>query len=107
MLLSCFCHGECGAGARLLLKVGQRIRSLRKRRKMSQETPAKSVGVTFQQVQKYENGRNRVGASRLQLVADALAVPIVELLNNEPESRPAKLSSCRQMNVPLIGVPPD
>jgi transcriptional regulator with XRE-family HTH domain len=72
------------------LKVGERIRQLRKRRKMSQDTLAKAVGVTFQQIQKYENGRNRVGASRLHLVADTLAVPIAELFNDESGGRTSK-----------------
>ena len=61
--------------------VGARIRLLRKRRKMSQQELGKALGVTFQQVQKYENGKNRVGASRLQMVATALNVPISELFD--------------------------
>ena len=61
--------------------VGARIRLLRKRRKISQEELGKAIGVTFQQVQKYENGKNRVGASRLHLVAIALDVPISELFD--------------------------
>ena len=48
--------------------VGARIRLLRKRRKMSQTELGKAVGVTFQQIQKYENGKNRIGAGRLTLV---------------------------------------
>jgi transcriptional regulator with XRE-family HTH domain len=59
--------------------VGARIRLLRKRRKMSQAELGKALDVTFQQVQKYEKGTNRVGASRLQMVANALNVPIAEL----------------------------
>jgi transcriptional regulator with XRE-family HTH domain len=59
--------------------VGVRIRLLRQRRKMSQSELGKALDVTFQQVQKYEKGTNRVGASRLQMVADALNVPIAEL----------------------------
>ncbi len=43
---------------------------------MSQTTLADKLGLTFQQVQKYEKGTNRVGASRLQAVADALEVPV-------------------------------
>src|ERR1700761_9145172 len=61
--------------------VGSRIRLLRKRRKMSQAELGKAVGVTFQQIQKYENGKNRVGASRLHLIADVLKVPITELFD--------------------------
>jgi DNA-binding transcriptional regulator YiaG len=55
--------------------VGERIRLLRKRRKMSQSDLGQALGVTFQQIQKYENGKNRVGASRLHLIATALDVP--------------------------------
>jgi transcriptional regulator with XRE-family HTH domain len=61
--------------------VGARIRLLRKGRKISQEEFGKAIGVTFQQVQKYEIGENRVGASRLHLVAIALNVPISELFD--------------------------
>jgi transcriptional regulator with XRE-family HTH domain len=61
--------------------VGERIRLLRKRRNMSQTDLGKALGVTFQQVQKYENGKNRVGASRLHQVATALNVPITELFD--------------------------
>jgi transcriptional regulator with XRE-family HTH domain len=43
---------------------------------MSQERLAASLGITFQQVQKYEKGTNRIGASRLQTIATTLAVPI-------------------------------
>jgi transcriptional regulator with XRE-family HTH domain len=59
--------------------VGARIRLLRKRRGMSQQELGNALGVTFQQVQKYENGKNRVGASRLHMVAIAPDVPINEL----------------------------
>ncbi len=52
--------------------VGLRMRIRRQMRKMSQEQLAEQLGVTFQQVQKYENGSNRVSASRLYDVARAL-----------------------------------
>jgi transcriptional regulator with XRE-family HTH domain len=68
--------------------VGARIRILRKRRKMSQTDLGEAIGVTFQQIQKYENGKNRVGASRLHLVATALDVPIAELFDGVAESDP-------------------
>jgi transcriptional regulator with XRE-family HTH domain len=58
------------------LLVGSRIRRFRKGRKMSQAQLGKKLGVTFQQVQKYENGKNRVGASRLQMISTALDVPV-------------------------------
>ena len=65
--------------------VGARIRLLRKRRKMSREQLGKAIGVTFQQIQKYENGKNRVGASRLHRIAIALDVPITELFDGSGE----------------------
>lgn len=56
--------------------VGRRIRLLRGLRKYSQEKLAKALGITFQQVQKYERGTNRVGASRLYDLAQILEVPV-------------------------------
>jgi transcriptional regulator with XRE-family HTH domain len=56
--------------------VGQRIRSFRQDANLSQTALADQIGVTFQQVQKYESGKNRVGAGRLTQIARALDVPI-------------------------------
>src|SRR5579864_3538761 len=56
--------------------VGARIRMRRLLLGMNQETLANALGLTFQQVQKYEGGANRVSASRLSAVAEILGVPI-------------------------------
>lgn len=56
--------------------VGSRIRRQRKIREMTQTALATRLGITFQQVQKYENGTNRVGSSRLQDIANILNVPV-------------------------------
>ena len=56
--------------------VGQRIRQRRKRLGLSQSELALRIGVRFQQVQKYESGNNRVAASRLWEISQALGVPI-------------------------------
>lgn len=56
--------------------IGQRIRARRVEIKLSQTDLGAMLGVSFQQVQKYEKGRNRVGASRLQQIATALNVPV-------------------------------
>jgi transcriptional regulator with XRE-family HTH domain len=56
--------------------VGNRIRTRRLMLNMSQATLASTIGVTFQQVQKYEKGSNRVAASRLLQIASDLQVPI-------------------------------
>ncbi len=56
--------------------IGMRIRERRILLGLSQEKLAESIGVTFQQVQKYERGTNRVSASRLERVSKALDVPV-------------------------------
>ena len=58
------------------IEVGQRIRARRMAKGMSQTELGELLGVTFQQVQKYEKGINRVGAGRLVRVAAALDAPI-------------------------------
>ena len=55
--------------------VGSRVRMRRLVLGFSQTRLAEAIGITFQQVQKYENGRNRVGASRMQQIANFLQVP--------------------------------
>ncbi|MEP9372082.1 helix-turn-helix transcriptional regulator [Mesorhizobium sp. KR1-2] len=56
--------------------VGSRIRLRRNMLGMSQENLGEQLGITFQQIQKYEKGTNRVGASRLQAISSILAVPV-------------------------------
>lgn len=56
--------------------IGKLIRMRRVERKISQASLGETLGVSFQQVQKYENGVNRVGAARLQQIASALEVPV-------------------------------
>ncbi len=56
--------------------VGTRVRLRRQVLKMSQERLGDKLGVTFQQVQKYERGSNRIGASRLWKISEVLEVPI-------------------------------
>lgn len=57
-------------------QVGARMRARRLVLGISQEDLGKAVGVSFQQIQKYEKGANRIGASRLQKLSHALQVPI-------------------------------
>src|SRR3954469_12919070 len=57
-------------------EVGRRVRSRRLECRLSQTQLAEKIGVTFQQVQKYEKGVNRIGAGRLQRIGEALDVPI-------------------------------
>ena len=55
--------------------VGSRVRMRRMLLRMSQEKLGEALNLTFQQVQKYEKGTNRIGASRLQQIAKTLSVP--------------------------------
>jgi transcriptional regulator with XRE-family HTH domain len=58
------------------MHVGGRLRLRRTLMGLSQTELAKSVGLTFQQVQKYESGANRISASRLYHIAESLDVPV-------------------------------
>src|SRR5437763_15650179 len=58
------------------MEIGRKIRALRLERGLSQSGLADGIGLTFQQVQKYEKGTNRVSAGRLQRIADLLNVPV-------------------------------
>lgn len=65
--------------------VGLRIVVLRKAMGMTQTELGMAVGVTFQQIQKYENGTNRVSSSRLQRLAQALEVPVSAMFGEAEE----------------------
>jgi transcriptional regulator with XRE-family HTH domain len=58
------------------IHVAARLRMRRMMQGVSQEALAARIGVTFQQIQKYEKGQNRIGASRLFQLAEALSAPI-------------------------------
>lgn len=66
--------------------VGSRVRMRRIALGMSQTQLANQVGVTFQQIQKYEKGTNRVSASRLQQFCEALDVPVHFFFEGAPKS---------------------
>ena len=68
--------------------VGARVHMRRLMLEMSQTTLADALGVTFQQVQKYEKGANRIGASRLQQIGNVLQVPVSFFFEGAPQSRP-------------------
>lgn len=72
---------ERSAGA-LDKRIGQRIRARRLELGLSQESLAEALGLTFQQVQKYENGVNRVAASRLHDIAVALSISVLHFFDD-------------------------
>jgi transcriptional regulator with XRE-family HTH domain len=69
------------------VRVGQRIRAYRLSRGISQSALGEKVGVTFQQIQKYERGANRLGSSRLKKVSAVLGVPIAALFGEDENSQ--------------------
>lgn len=64
--------------------VGSRVRMRRIMLGMSQEKLGEALGLTFQQVQKYEKGTNRIGASRLQQISAILQVPVSFFFEGAP-----------------------
>jgi transcriptional regulator with XRE-family HTH domain len=65
--------------------VGERIKVLRKSKGISQAALGSAIGVTFQQIQKYENGMNRVGASRLSDIARVLEVQVSSFYDGDED----------------------
>jgi transcriptional regulator with XRE-family HTH domain len=74
-------------------QVGRNIRILRQHRGWSQTDLAKKVGVTFQQIQKYENGSNRVGSGRLFKISLVLKVPIESLFDGADRSEESPMEA--------------
>ena len=68
--------------------MGQRIRDRRRTLGMSQGDLARALGITFQQVQKYERGANRVSFSRLMAIVDALQCHLTDLTEGLDPNRP-------------------
>ncbi len=70
------------------VEVGLRLRLLRRERGLSQSDLAQALGLTFQQVQKYEKGTNRISASKLWEAARFLSVPVSALFGADQGSPP-------------------
>jgi transcriptional regulator with XRE-family HTH domain len=75
--------------------VGTRVRARRQQLGMSQTALANGLGVTFQQVQKYERGANRIGASRLARIAEVLQVQVPYFYEGAPGGK-GKISQVSQ-----------
>jgi transcriptional regulator with XRE-family HTH domain len=72
------------------VEVGQRVRAIRIERGMSQSALGQHMGVTFQQVQKYEKGVNRIAAGRMQALAELFEVPITAFFGERKRSSQPK-----------------
>jgi transcriptional regulator with XRE-family HTH domain len=77
--------------------VGSRMRMRRKMLAMTQTELGNALGLTFQQVQKYEKGTNRLGASRLQQLSDILQVPVEFFFEGAPASSIVSGSDIRSL----------
>ncbi len=75
--------------------VGSRVRQRRMLLGMSQEMLGKAVGISFQQIQKYERGTNRIGASRLFTLSKVLSVPIAFFFEEMPRALAAAGAKAR------------
>jgi transcriptional regulator with XRE-family HTH domain len=73
-------------------EIGQKIRAVRVAKNVSQTTLAQGLGITFQQVQKYERGANRVSAGRLQKIADMLDTPITFFYGSKKQHQDSGLA---------------
>ncbi len=88
--------------------VGGRVRMRRVMRGMSQEKLGEALGLTFQQVQKYEKGTNRIGASRLQQISRTLEVPPAFFFEGAPSfeaianPEPGHMGLAEESNAPYV-----
>jgi transcriptional regulator with XRE-family HTH domain len=80
------------------IEIGRKIRLRRLEQSMSQTALAEKLNVTFQQVQKYEKGTNRVGAGRLHLIASELKVPVTYFF--QAEQQHSEVDSLLYLNSP-------
>jgi transcriptional regulator with XRE-family HTH domain len=79
-------------------EIGRRVRAQRLVRGLSQTELGTKIGVSFQQLQKYENGGNRIGAGCLERIAEALKVPVSFFF---PEDSAASLAPAHQQDSPF------
>jgi len=68
-------------------EVGFKIKQFREQAGLSQEKLGEMIGVTFQQIQKYENGRTTINIIKLQLIANALQCTLLDFLSDRPVDR--------------------
>ena len=80
--------------------VGSRVRMRRMMLAMSQEKLGDALGLTFQQVQKYEKGTNRIGASRLQQISSILQIPVAFFFEGAPDLTNGRASGTREAPSP-------
>ena len=83
------------------VQVGSRLRLRRMSLGISQEKLGEHLGITFQQIQKYEKGTNRISASRLQRISEVLSVPITYLFEGI-EAPPSGLGALNETSSEFV-----
>lgn len=66
------------------VEIGRKIKEFRKHKGLSQERLAELIGLSFQQVQKYEAGTNRLNTDKLQALANILSIPVAAFFEDQP-----------------------
>ena len=66
------------------IEIGRKIKEFRKHKGLSQEGLAELVSLSFQQIQKYESGVNRLNTDKLQAIANTLSVPVASFFEDQP-----------------------
>lgn len=84
--------------------VGSRVR-MRRMLSMSQEKLGDALSLTFQQVQKYEKGTNRIGASRLQQISTVLQVPVAFFFDGQPGAGKAAANTLPDIVTAFFSLP--
>jgi transcriptional regulator with XRE-family HTH domain len=87
------------------LHVGERVRMYRVKAGISQTALGQHLGITFQQVQKYEKGANRIGASRLHQISETLGIPVALLFDDLPGSKRGGTDNLMNEFVDFLGTP--
>lgn len=82
------------------IEVGERVRLLRKERGISQSELGESIRVSFQQIQKYERGSNRISISMLSRIASTLETTVADLIGEQGDGRSAFGDLAGLMNEP-------
>lgn len=79
--------------------VGQQVRALRTVKGLTQTDLGRACGISFQQIQKYEKGANRISASKLALIAQVLEAPISQFFPGHVDTAPAPVLSSSEARV--------
>ena len=84
--------------------IGGNVRKHRTLRGITQEQLADACNVSFQQIQKYENGKNRMGGSRLVQIANALTCTMNDLFDGTPTGSPNPSSIPELLQIPIAAI---